>query len=413
MNKTEAPGLSYHLPEPDRAHTILRIPGSHTLYVGPLSCCRRHALYAIEFGDKNNVSCLYITEADVVSGHYENLVGDAVEELLIALSPAPHIFFIAVFCIDDFLGTDETAMLSNLHTRFPGRRFVVEHIDPVALNENHIMDKRKYVGMYSFIEPAARHDNGINFLGRFSPLDTDCEFLDLLKSWGGGPVRELYTCKTYEQYQELSKSRLAVVFRFIGESSAKYMRDTLGIPCYIFPASYDANFIAAGYGDIAEMLGQPRGDFSIQAEKAVTDARHTARLLDGLPVAIDNDGFLSPYSTARALMGYGFNIRYIFRSRHFFFTDFEAFQYLSEHCPEVEIIWNDDYSNLHGCPEACECLAIGAYAQRLLKAKYFVDIWHDEGFFGFHGIHRLMSSIREAVKGVSVRDTREGKPWDS
>ncbi|MEG1997100.1 MAG: nitrogen fixation protein NifE, partial [Clostridiales bacterium] len=206
MTNNGSPGLSYYLPEPDKIRTVLQIPGSHTLYAGPLSCTRRHAIHAMQFGDRKNISFLFITEADVISGRYEELIVQSIGQLLAVVEPSPHIFFIAVFCIDDFLGTDEAALLDTLRKTYPDRQFALEHIDPVTLDEQINMGTRKHANLYSFIKPAAKHDNGINFLGNFVSLEPECEFLSLLRKWGCDPVRELFQCQNYDEYKDLGKS---------------------------------------------------------------------------------------------------------------------------------------------------------------------------------------------------------------
>lgn len=397
-NPCDSSGLSYYLPDVDKVHTVLHIPGSHTLFIGPSACTRRHAFHAMEYGDRRHVSFLFITEADVVSGDYENLVGDAVADLLAVLDPAPHIFLLAVFCIDDFLGTDEDALLCRLLERFPDRRFAVDHIDPVTLGENPKKGMMKgHVNLYMFLRPEAEHDAGVNFLGNFVSLDPRCDFLSFLRDRGMGPVRELFSCTTYEEYQAMAKSRLAIGMRFVGEDTQSYMTDILGIPyCYV-PASYDAGVVAEGYAEIAVTIGCEVPDLSEAVLAAERDARETAEFLDGMPVAVDSSAFLMPFSAAKALLGYGFSVRYIFRSRHVLLErEIAAYEEIAAR-GDVEIFRSDDYANLGRPAVAGDCLAIGADCRRLLGANHFADVWHDEGYFGFHGIHRLMAVIREAA----------------
>lgn len=397
-NKSQSPPLSYYLPKPDNAHTVLHIPGSHTLYIGPSACTRRHAIRAMEYGDRKDVSFLFITEADVISGDYENLIEEAVEELLSVLEPAPHIFLLSVFCIDDFLGTDEEALLDRMHQRFNSRRFAVQHINPVTFDEDHKNGMMKnHLNMYSFLIPEKEHDKGINFLGSFVSLEPECEFLQILKDWGIGPVRELFKCNTYEDYQSMAKSCLNIGMRYVTDDTVKFMTDTLSIPYYYFPASYDVKYIAEGYRHIASLLNKPMPDIDEQAVRAEKYARETAKLLQGLPVAIDSSAFILTFTTAETLINYGFNIKYIFRSRRMFEYDKPAYEEIINNYKSIEIFWKDDYGNLDTGGGKTNCLAIGADCGRLLNATYFANVWHDEGYYGFHGICRLMSLIRKVV----------------
>ncbi|WP_303862719.1 nitrogenase component 1 [Alkalibaculum bacchi] len=389
-------GLSYFLPEPEKFHTILRVPGSHTLYVGPSSCTRRHAIHAIEYGDTRDYSFLFISEADEISGSYEAMIGEAIIELCEIVEPTPHIFFIAVFCIDDFLGTDEEAMLEALHSRFPGKRFAVNHIDPVTLSKNNNMGMKKHLNLFSFLEKPTEKDHGVNFLGDFVSLEPDCEFLSLLKSWGVSRVRELFHCHTYEEYQDMAKSQMSIVLRFIGEKSAQYLQKKFDMPYYCFTASYDAHYIVEGYRTIASILGHEAPDFSTEISNVFEDAAKTVDVIGDMEIAIDASASLKPFSAAKALLEYGFKVKYIFCSSHMFKIEEEAEEYIREKHKEIRIILTNDYINMILEPDQ-EIIAIGADCVRLLRARHFADIWHDEGYFGFHGIHRLFALLRDCV----------------
>ncbi|MDY4971384.1 MAG: nitrogenase component 1 [Lachnospiraceae bacterium] len=388
--------LSYYLPKPAKPHTVLRIPGSHTLFIGPSACSRRHAFHESMYGDRRNISFLFITEADVISGDYENLIGDAVSELLDVLHPAPHIFLLGVFCIDDFLGTDEEALMAELQLRFPGCHFAVEHIDPVSMEENRQKSgMKKTRNMYRFLDPADRHDQGINFLGNFVSLDPECEFLQLLEQWGAGPVRELFHCETYEDYQAMAKSRLAVGMRHVSDDVMHCMTDDLDIPYYYFPTSYDMDIVAEGYRKLAGLLDQPEPDLGHFMQETAKEVEQTVKELGSTPLAIDCSAFLMPFQGAAALLKYGFQVRYIFYKPFMAEPDERAEQWVKQHYPHIQFLRKDRYDHMDTLCDP-ECLAIGVDAARLLKTEKVADIWHDEGYFGFHGIRRLMCLLRES-----------------
>ncbi len=391
-------GLCYYLPKPERKHTVLHIPGSHTLFVGPSACMRRHAIREEEYGNRDDVSFLYISEADVISGKYEQLIADSIDDLINILRPVPYIFFIATFCIDDFLGTDEEALLDNLRARHPDRQFSAEHIDPVSLEDKKNQGMKKKVNMFSFIKEGQEKDRGVNFIGTFVPLPAECEFLSLLESWGAGPVRELFACKTYEEYQDMGKSRLNLALRSLESHSCEYMKSRLGIPYYSFPTSYDARRIARGYADIAGLLGAKCEDLEKEISECEEDARYTAKLLNGMPVAVDSGAFMNPFAGALALLGYGFNVKYIFKPDHPMREEKEAEGTVREKYPDTVISYVKSSKYLYESAEDEDCMAIGSDCARLLKAKHFVNIWHDEGYFGFYGIRRLMGDIRAAAQ---------------
>jgi len=69
--------LRYFIPNRNRKKIILRTPESHSLYICPSACGRHRALRALKNDEKDFMSFIYITEADMVSGHYEEIIGDA------------------------------------------------------------------------------------------------------------------------------------------------------------------------------------------------------------------------------------------------------------------------------------------------------------------------------------------------
>ena len=401
MSSEKKGQLNYYLPKPAKKHTILTVPQSHTLYVGPLSCTRRHAINAIKYGNRKDVSFLFITQADVISGSYEDLMAESIGKLIECLDPVPYVFILAVFCIDDFLGTDEDALILRLEETYPDRQFAVQHIDPVSLDERVDMGTKKTSTLYSFLKPQKEKDKGINFLGNFVSLPSDCEFLSLLSKWGFGPVREIFNMKTYEEYQDMAKSALSVTLRFMGERSAENLNERFGIPYYTFYTSYDPERIAGGYIDIAGILGADVDPAEIEEmkQRAVSDIEDTVKLLDGMVVAIDSSASIPTFQTGRTLLKYGFNLKYLFRSNHKFKIDVEDENYITGERPDVKVMRASDYVNLVDEENGQEILALGSDCARVLKAAHYVDIWHDEGYFGFQGIHRLMKEMREAFLG--------------
>ena len=57
------------------------VPESHQLFVSPFACGRHGALGGALNGIKDEVSYVYIDESDIVSGGYEELIPNAVDEM--------------------------------------------------------------------------------------------------------------------------------------------------------------------------------------------------------------------------------------------------------------------------------------------------------------------------------------------
>lgn len=398
--------LAYYLPEKPRERTQLRIPESHTLYIGPPACARRHILYAELYGGREHCSSLCVTESDLISGDYEGMILNAVTELLELLQPRPRVLLLVFFCIDDFVGTDEAALLAALEEHFPEQVFAVDRVNPISVRstaENTVMSKQ-FLQLYRFLRPETEHDRGVTFIGNFVPLAADCELNRWLQHWGFSDVRELFRCHDYEAYQSLARSGLCLAFRFPGADTLQYFQAKLGMPTFFFPPEYDAGRVREGYTALSVLLGYDvPGDLDALYRETEQDVRETAALFrkKNIRLALDSKAFLRPFFAGKALLDGGFPLAYVFHGRRIWEEELPIMEELKSR--GVQVLRKDDFQNLALHDAGADCLAIGSDCQKLLESKYYADVWHDEGYFGFHGIHRLMALLRQEVN----------KAWES
>ena len=219
--------LSYYIPHHGRPKISLLVPESFRLNVCPAACGRRVGIRALNNGEADRQAFLTVTEADVISGGYESAIGDAVAQLLGLLSPAPRAFLIYVNCIDDFLGTDEEALLDGLHGRFPGLRFAVCHIDPVAAQDPVPPGARMQDRLYALLEPFPREES-VNLIGNFVSPDPAGELYRVLARMGIPTVRELHALDRYEEFRHMAGARLNLVLMEMGRFAAENMEKRLG-----------------------------------------------------------------------------------------------------------------------------------------------------------------------------------------
>lgn len=392
--------LTYFIPASGKPKTSLRIPESHSLYVCPSACGRRHAIRAIKNGEKKYCSFLYITEADVISGDYENIVANAVEELMDVLTYPPKIILVYVNCIDDFLGTDEKALLGQLYRRFPDINFTLSHINPVAMDEKIHPGMRTHDQIYSFLEHTGKKDNGINLIGNYVSLDQESELFTILYDWGIHHVRQLISCRTFDEYMQLADSRLNIVLMPMGRLAAENMVLKLDIPMFFNPISYDIDTVISNYQSIAELLNVKCPDLSSEVEKTRQEIEKTLEHVGSLPVIVDSSAAMQPFALARALIKYGFMLQAVF-AMHIKGDQRKDQIWIQENCPWVQMVGKQSYQAILGFGFDPDCLAIGHDCAYTLKAHHFVDIRHDETFYGFHGIRKLMKLIRDAADSTA------------
>lgn len=388
--------LSYFIPKHGKEKVTLRIPDSHSLHICPAACGRRNGIRAIKNGEKEHVSFLYITQTDLISGGYETLVGDAVEELLGVLKPRPRAFHLYVNCVDDFLGTDEAALVEEMEARFPDVRFAVFHIDPVAGEAKIKPGMRMHAQLFAFLRPLPQ-DDGVNFIGNFASLPPDCELFALLDQWGVGPVREIFRCPDYGAYEDMARSRLNLVLMQMGEYAAQRLRERLGTPYLYQPADYRLEALEENYAALSNALARPLPDLTPYRRAAEAEIARTRQALGDRTVIVDSSASMRPFSMARALLEYGFRVQAIF-ALHLKDMDPIDRSWVEQTHPEVAVVQREGYQDILGYGFGNDSLCIGFDSAFLLKAPHFVDMYHDEGYYGYHGVCRLMREVRGALE---------------
>ena len=364
------------------------------------------------------MSFLRFSQADISLGDYEGQVLDAVDELLAILTPRPRVLSLYVNCVDDFLGTDEESLTAALLARHPDVRFTFSHINPIAAD---VAASSAASGiqarLYSLLEAPRAHDAGVTLTGSFVPAGRG-ELAEALRALGFGPVRELPACRTFDDYLDLARSGLVLSLSFLGDAPARLMEERFGIPWHAWHSTYDLREIDRHYAELqARSGGDRRGEDPERVASAVPALRNAraraeaavarARAVVGdLPVFVDSAASLMPFSLACALLGYGFAVRGVFGLHLKGCDDAAQAQLAAEH-PEVAIITHQSHEAIQGFGFPRECLAIGQDAAFLVQANHAVDLYHDEGFFGYDGVARLMDAMAAAVEsGTHV--AREG-----
>ncbi len=387
--------LLYYIPNRDRKKTILHIPESHNLHICPLACGRRNAIRALQNREKDQHSFLYITEEDAISGEYVENIGAAVEELLALLEPTPRAIILHFNCIDDFLGTDEKALLRQLGLRFPSLRFIVCRVNPIAADEGVSQGMRKHQQMYGLLEYTGKKDDGINMIGNYVPIDENSELFPVLTGWGIHRVRQLFSCRTFEEYQALADSRLNLVLMPMGKLAAQDMAERLDIPWHFNPPAYDMNEVLENYRNLANILGKSCPDFHHEIAETALTIKTAREKAGSIPVIVDSSASMRPFALAKALDGYGFCVAAVL-APHAPKDDLEDREWLKYHCPQIKVVQREGVKAISGYGWSREYIAIGHDCAFILKANHFVDIFNDESFYGFHGIRKLMGMISKA-----------------
>lgn len=389
--------LTYFFQTRDRNKTILCIPESHSLHICPSSCGRKIAFRAYRNGQKDNTSFLYIKEEDAVSGHYEDNIEEAIETLLEVLEPAPKAFLLYFNCIDDFLGTDEKALLARIRMRFPTVGFTVCRINPVADDEKISQGMHLHGQMCTLLEYTGKKDNGVNFLGNYTAIDPQCELYTILKGLGFGKVRQLFDCKTFEEYRAMADSSLNLVLMPMGRLSACNMAEKLDIPFLDSLVTYNIDEVTAYYKELAAFLGKPCPDFRDKLFQTKRIIRAAREFVDKTPIIIDSSASMRPFALAEALAGYGFHVGAVIGSQPKE-EDRMAYDRLVRNRPEITLICKEGVKDILGYRFENNFILLSSADASLVNTGHAVDLFKDESFFGFYGIQKLMHMIGKAYQ---------------
>ena len=262
-------------------------------------------------------------------------------------------------------------------------------------------------------------------------------------------------CETFDEYLQLAQSSTVLSAGGMGDAMADAFSARFGMRRVTWHPTYALNEVDARYRELAaaldaagEMRGEAAGEVAgaawsvmapvlAPARTAAKAAVHRALAVVGdRPIAVDSSATFVPYNLAHELLDYGFNVQACF-AFHMKGGDADAAQRLREDYPGVRIVNESADEALRegmlapssGAPAgeagATNCgelpdnsrvrsqgrafgeagasseswLAIGTDAAFFTGARHVVDIYHDEGYFGYQGIERLMNELADAGKG--------------
>ena len=368
------------------------VPESYQLFVCPSACGRHGALGAIEHGNKERLSYLYIDEADIVSGSYEDLILEGVDALLEALEEMPKAMFIFVSCLDDLLGTDHVAILDVLNKKYP-IKFQVGHMNPITNGSKTPPPVTLQRKMYELIEGQGGKAETLNLLGNFVPLEENNELFDVLGQLGIKEIKHISEQKTFKAFEEMGESKYSLVLRPEAKVAAEDMKRHNKINYRFLPVSYDMEVIAEQYKEIIEMINQDvTVDFTAMQEEAKACIEKAKGVIGDFPIIIGNSAVCRPFNLAKALISYGFNVQKVYADDVVSFEK-ESFEWLKANAPQVEIISALNHNRINRVEEEQDCIAIGYNAAYIEKSKHVVDLIQDEHMFGYRGIVKLMDMM--------------------
>ena len=381
------------------------VPESHQLFVAPFACGRHGALGGEVNGIKDRISYLYIDESDIVSGNYEHLIPDAVEELFETLEKRPKVLLIFVTCLDDLLGTDHEQLNKRLSKQFPDVEFRSCHMNPISHDTKFPPGITLQNTLYSLLPEADQKEDAINLIGNNVVVNKECELYKIMKDHGYR-VNHISDFDTFDGYQTMSKSKVNIILSPVARYASSTMKERLEIEPLLAYHTYDMGEIESFYGELSSLLNLPI-DFTQYKEEAKISIKEALEVIGQHPIAIDYQAVRKPFTLAKALMEYGFNVKLVMTDE-VKSIEKEAYEYVTQNYKEIKAINAIHHDMVKQEKEDMDYLCIGFDCGYATDAKRVVDLKEDESLFGFHGIKELMRMMMKAFTNeVNLRDIIE------
>lgn len=374
------------------------VPESYLLFVCPFACGRHTALGGIDNGIKDQVSYLFITEADIISGDFEQMILDGVDELFEALPKRPKVLFTFTSCLDDLLGTDHEAINEELSRKHPDVQFRHCKMNPISLDSSLPPGVSLNMNMYSLLEKTDKKEKIINVIGSNVTFPKDGDFKMLLKE-KGYKVYNISDFTTFEDFKHMADACLNIVCGPIALKAAEQMKDELDIPFLKAFVNYDPDEIERFYKELSEVLGE---DFvtpsNTYRKKALDKIQQANSIIGNYPIAIDYQAVLKPYSLGSMLAKHGFHTGMIAAdgvAKH----EQSSYDQLLQLAPDVQIVNPLHHKAVQFGHEGDQHLCIGFDCGYMTGSTKVVNLMQDEGLYGYDGVCRLMDMLIEAYHG--------------
>ena len=382
----------------------LSVPESVMLIVAPGCCGRNTSLISSMPEYKNRFFYLEMSEPDIVTGRHLNKIPDAIKEVLAFLKDngkkIPKVVMICITCVDALLGTDMDRVCRKAEDALTGGEYEGVKVRPCymyALTREGRRPPMVHVRqtIYSLLEPMEKDPRSVNIIGGFAPLE-DTELITYLKSSGIRNIRQISTCKTYEEFLQMASANFNIVIDPEARAAAEDMNKNLNIPYIELTRVYSTDKISSQYKALASVAGI---DITDSEEKAEAD-----EAADKLKAAYPNLTFnigectnANAFELALSLVRMGLKVAEIYATLAP--ENFVYVKNLAMLSPDTKIFCNMEPTMLYYKISSSKAqVTVGKDAK-----FYCPDIpniaWNqDTRPFGYQGVRDLMNKVFEALK---------------
>ena len=382
----------------------LSVPESVMLIVAPGCCGRNTSLISSMPEYKNRFFYLEMSEPDLVTGRHLNKIPDAIKEVLAFLKDngkkVPKVVMICITCVDALLGTDMDRVCRKAEDALAGGEYEGVKVRPCymyALTREGRRPPMVHVRqtIYSLLEPMEKDPRSVNIIGGFAPLE-NTELITYLKSAGIRNIRQISTCKTFEEFLDMARANFNIVIDPEARAAAEDMNKNLNIPYIELTRVYSTDKISSQYKALASVAGI---DIIDSEEKAEADeaANKLKAAYPDLTFNIGECTNANAFELALSLVRMGFKVDEIYATLAP--ENFVYVKNLALLSPDTKIFCNMEPTMLYYKISSSKAqVTVGKDAK-----FYCPDIpniaWNqDTRPFGYQGVRDLMNKVFEALK---------------
>ena len=372
----------------------LAVPDSVMLLVAPRCCGRNTSALAAPGNLGERFFYLLLDDTDIVTGRHLVRIPEAVKEVCDSLPVPPSAVMICITCVDALLGTD----MERVCRRCTEKAGVpVEPCYMYALTREGRLPPMVQVrkSVYSLLKPLPKRPDAVNILGFFTAIDPACELRVLLEKAGVAKIRELASCRNFQEYLEMAEANFNIVLNQEARYAAADLEKRLGIPSVELIRLYQIDKVQKQYQLFAAAIGAEFDDsvYFNEADKCVKEFFHRH---GALRISVGEWLNGDPFELALALLRYGFEVPEIFGTVGE--GNFVWVKHIARLSPETRISSNLSPTMLLYKDNEVECdLCIGKDARYYHPGVPGID-WNGEVQpFGYAGIKALFEELESAL----------------
>ena len=401
------PGLEFNSPAHGNwniVHTGMLVPEAQQIYVCADNCMRGVVLTAAEMNAADRFSFVIVEEKDLLGGNLEDVTIEGVTDVLKRLDKKPKAVLLFTVCLHHFLGSDLDRIYGELEKRFPEIFFMRCFMDPIMQKTGPTPDQKLRLAMYDAVQERKADPKCVTVLGSDFALDEGSDICRILKK-NEILLREIPTCETWEDYQNLGEGSLILNCYPAGKFGAEKQAERLGRPFLYLPGSFDYGEIQEQEEKLLGMLGQQNNRKTgkingLDIEKEIRECEealsHAHQIIGDTPIAVDYLFHPRPLGLTKLLLTHGFQVQSVFLDS-ISPEEKEVFFWLRENYPELKLISTvRPEMRVRTRQQSEKILAIGQKAAWFTGSRNFVNMVQGGGLWGFDGIRHTAQLMVEA-----------------